>query len=102
MTPDEHQSAAEKLVNAVKNNTNGAYDEWTSSGDALKSADARAAFVQKHAALPEKPTQEDLDAIQQHVDTSLRADVAEIQQQRRGSPAVGLVCLTGGDGDDDA
>jgi hypothetical protein len=101
MTPDQHQSAAEKLVNAVKNNVNGAYDEWTSSGDAFKSADARAAFVQKHAGLSETPTQDDLDAIQQHVDTSLRADVAQIQQQHRGSPVVGLVCLTGGDGDED-
>ncbi len=100
MTPDEQRSAAEKLVSAVKNNTNGAYDEWTSSGETFKSADARAAFVQKHAGLSEKPTQGDLEAIQQHVDESLHADVAEIQEKHRGSPVVGLVCLTGDDDGD--
>lgn len=93
MTSDEHKAAAEKLVNAVKNNTNGAYDEWTSSGDKLKSADARADFVQRHAGLSQTPTSADMAAINDHVNASLSGQVAEIQAKAQGAHVVGAMCL---------
>jgi hypothetical protein len=92
MTPDEHKAAAEKLTHAVKNNTNGAYDEWTSAGSKLKDADARAAFVQRHAGLSQKPTPQDMDAINDHVRTSLHGDVAEIKAKAPGEHVVGMIC----------
>jgi hypothetical protein len=93
MTDAEHKAAAEKLVNAVKNNTNGAYDEWTSGGANLENQSERAAFVQKHAGLSETPSKEDLAAIAHHVNTSLQSDVADLQTRSAGTQAVGLICL---------
>ena len=93
MTPDQHKEAAEKLVHAVKNNTNGAYDEWTSSGHALKEHGARADFVRRHAGLSATPTHDDLSAIHQHVGSSLQSHVNDIQAKNPGEHVVGAICI---------
>ena len=74
MNPDEHKAAAQKLTSAIKNNTNGAYDEWVSHGTKLNDPAARAAFVQKHAGLVSTPTTDDMQAMHQHVNASLQKE----------------------------
>ncbi|MDE2481006.1 MAG: hypothetical protein KGN02_02305 [bacterium] len=97
MTSEEHKAAAEKLTAAVKNNTNGAYDEWVASGQALNDPAARAAFVQKHAGLAAAPSAADMQAIHQHVNSSLQADVAQVQAKNQ-AHVVGLLCLAEDEG----
>jgi hypothetical protein len=92
MTDDQHRDAAKKLVEAVKNNTNGAYDKWTAPDTDLSTVDARAEFVKSAAGLDQKPTAEDLAGIQHHVSTSLQADVAEIRAKNPGQHTVGMIC----------
>ena len=93
MTSDEHKAAAEKLTNAVKNNTNGAYDEWVQNGQALENHETQADFVQRHAGLAAKPSTADLKAISAHVNSSLQSNVAEIKAKNPGEHVVGGFCL---------
>ena len=92
MTSEEHKAAAEKLTAAVKNNTNGAYDAWVSSGDALKDPAARAAFVKQHAGLSATPSPADMTAIHNHVSSSLQADLDSVKATKP-AHTVGFVCL---------
>ncbi len=93
MQDHEHQAAAAKIVAAVKNNRNGAYDEWVSSGSDLKSKDAQAAFIQKHAGLAATPSAGDMNAIYGHVKDSLQSDVSAIAAKNPGANTVGSFCL---------
>jgi hypothetical protein len=97
MTESEQRVAAEKLANAVRDNTNGAYDDWVASGDALKTESAQADFIQRHAGLSQPPSPADVKAIHDYIASSLQGDVAEIQQRLGDAHAVGLMCLSDDD-----
>ncbi len=94
MQDHEHQAAAAKIIDAVRHNKGGAYDEWVSSGAALNSKAAQAAFIQKHAGLASAPSDADMNAIHAHVDAALQSDVAAIQAKNPGAHAVGEFCYT--------
>ncbi len=93
MNDEERRETAEKLVDAIKHNTNGAYDKWTSSD--LKEPASRAAFVQSATGLTTPPSTEDMKAMQTHITRNLRADVDEIQKTKPpGEHAVGFACIS--------
>jgi hypothetical protein len=92
MTDEQCKQAATDLVNAMKNNTNGAYDKWvahTGLGDVA----GRAKFVQETLGLPQTPTPEDLAAMQQHAQNALTADISQVQAKVSRANVVGEMCL---------
>ncbi|MDP9110389.1 MAG: hypothetical protein M3M96_01980 [Candidatus Eremiobacteraeota bacterium] len=92
MNDDQRRDAAEKLMQAIKNNTSGAYDTWTKTD--LKDPADRAAFVKNTVGLSTTPTPDDMQAMQSHIASNLQSDIEEIQKTKRpGEHAVGFACL---------
>lgn len=95
MNDQERKDAAAKLVQAVKNNTNGAYDKWTN----LDTSDdnKRAAYVKDVLNLAQAPTKEDLDEMHRHATTSLGDQVEDMRNARPDAHTVGFLCLSSND-----
>jgi hypothetical protein len=95
MTDEERREAAVNLVNAIKNNTNGAYDRWTGH-TGLTSVEERATFVQETLGLSQTPTADDLLGIQEYATSALAPEIAQIQAKVAGANVVGELCTAEG------
>ncbi len=90
LSDDEIHEHAVKLLDAIKNNTNSAYDEWTSITAENAGHESHAAWVKKATGLQKDPTPEDLKAMCDHSSTTLKDQVADMRKTRPN--AVGSFC----------
>lgn len=91
MNEHEHKAAAAKLIEAIKNNTNGAYDKWAAVEDG--DMDGYARWVQESIGLPETPSHDDLQAMHEHSRAHLQDKVADMRAAHPEGPVCGLACV---------
>lgn len=92
MNDEERRKAAKDLVQAIKDNKNGAYDKWVSH-TGLGDRESRAKFVKDTLELQHEPSGDDLKAMQNHMQQELAPHIKEIQEKHKGAHVVGQVCL---------
>jgi hypothetical protein len=91
MNDHERKEAAAKLIEAVKHNTNGAYDNWTKvNKDATHEY---AQWVQKSIGLAHPPTAEDMEAMHEHSRAALKDDIADMRAARPEGPVCAGACI---------
>jgi hypothetical protein len=91
MDDKQRRDAAEKLIEAVKNNTKNAFDNWNKLHEANVAAHAK--WVKETLGLDHEPTREDLEGMHEHAKTALVDKVRAMRADKPSTAVVAGVCI---------